>query len=48
MVVGGGGGASILKAFYKQWYTHQIHVEFTFNNQMIPHTCISIIVSNNE
>ena len=33
---GGGGGECILR------------VEFTFNNQIIPHTCVIIMVSNNE
>ena len=27
-------------------YALQTHVEFTFNNQIIPHTCITIMVSN--
>ena len=29
-------------------YTLQTHVEFTFNYQMIPHTCIFVMVLNNE
>ena len=39
-----------LKAFSEQWYgLHSpTHVEFTFNNQIIPHTCIIMMVSNDE
>ena len=29
-------------------YALQTHVEFTFNNQIIPHTCITILVSNDD
>ena len=53
-----GGGAGVgqewgLKAFSKQWYglqfyTLQTHVEFTFNNQIIPHSCIIMMVSIDE
>ena len=44
MVVGQEG---VLKTFSKHGmvYTLQTHVEFTFDNQIIPHTCIIIIVS---
>ena len=49
MVVGrkrGGGG---VKSFTKQWYGLHTHVDLiTFNHQIISHTCIVIMVSNNE
>ena len=44
VVVWGGGKHSSSSG---RSYTLQTHVEFTFNNQAIPHTCISIMVSIN-